>query len=64
MKKIKAKKPRVSTVELFAFSTTAGDYLWPIPYDKKDRFIPSSVDCVYNTEYYSSRQIVMMLRAL
>jgi hypothetical protein len=64
MKKIKARKPRVTTVELFSFSTPVGDYVWPIPYDKKDRFIPSSVDCVYNTEYYSPRQVVKMLRAL
>lgn len=64
MKKLKVKKPRVTSVELFSFSTASGDYVWPIPYDKKDRFIPSSVDCVYNTEYFSPRQVVMMLRAL
>ena len=64
MKKIKSKKPRVTSVELFKFSTASADFLWPLPYDKKDRFIPSSVDCVYNMEYYSQAQIAGMLRTL
>lgn len=64
MKHFKAKKSRVNAVAVLSFSTACGDYYWPIPYDKKDRFIPSSVDCVYNQEYINFKQVVNMLKAL
>lgn len=64
MKRHKSKKSRVTYVDLYPFSSSSADYLWPIPFDKKDRFIPSSVDCVYNAEYYTPQQVVQMLSAL
>lgn len=64
MKKIKAKRPRTSAVDVIRFATSCGVYYWPLPYDKKNRFIPSSVDCVFNAEYIEPRQIFSMLNAL
>lgn len=64
MTKSKNKKPRVAFVDLIPFSSSSADYIWPIPFDKKDRFIPSSVDCAYNSEYYSHEEVAGMMRAL
>lgn len=64
MNKLKNKKPRVTSVVLCYFSTATADYLWPLPYDKKKRFIPSSVDCVYNAEYYTPASVFKMIRSL
>lgn len=64
MKKSKNKKSRAAFVDLVPFSSRSADYIWPIPFDKKDRFIPSSVDCAYNSEYYTPEDVAGMLRAL
>jgi hypothetical protein len=64
MAKSKNKKPRVTNVGLYEFSTPVADYYWPAPFDKKDRFIPSSVDCVYNAEYYGAKQVITMTKSL
>ncbi len=63
-KHTKVKKPRVQSVDIFPCKTKVGMYWWPVPYDKKDKFIPSSVDCLYSQEYFSVRDAVIMLRAL
>jgi len=34
------------------------------PYDKKGREIPSSVNCVYNSEYYAYEDILSTAQAL
>lgn len=64
MKKSKNKKPRVTSVAISQFSTATADYFWPLPYDKKERFIPSSVDCIYNAEYYNPQMVFKMIRSL
>jgi hypothetical protein len=35
-----------------------------VPYDKKNRIIPSSVECAYNSRYFSLQETYNMLRAL
>jgi hypothetical protein len=60
----KIKKPRVQSAALHVCRTKVAMYWWPLPYDKKDRFIPSSVDCLYNQEYFERGEAMLMLRAL
>jgi hypothetical protein len=63
MKK-KAKKSRVENVGVRLFEGVIDTYYMTIPYDKKNRVIPSSVECAYNSRYFSLQQTVNMLRAL
>lgn len=60
----KHKKSRVSVVELGSLKGTKDNFYITIPYDKKYRVIPSSVDCVYNSDYFGHQETVNMLRAL
>jgi hypothetical protein len=63
-KPIKVKKPRVYSVYMTECRGKVSMHWWPLPYDKKGRFIPSSVDCVYNQEYHSRSEALNMLRSL
>jgi hypothetical protein len=60
----KAKKSRVENVGVMVFQGVVDTYYLTIPYDKKNRIIPSSVECAYNSRYFSPQQTINMLRAL
>lgn len=60
----KAKKSRVENVGVQMFQGTHDVYYLTVPYDKKNRVIPSSVECAYNSRYYSPQATVNMLRSL
>ena len=60
----KPKKSRVESVGVQVFRGILDTYYLTIPYDKKTRVIPSSVECAYNSLYFSPQQTVDMLRAL
>ena len=60
----KAKKSRVENVGVLLFEGVNDTYYLTVPYDKKNRVIPSSVECAYNSRYFSLQQTVNMLRAL
>lgn len=60
----KAKKSRVETVGIVLFQGINDTYYMTVPYDKKNRVIPSSVECAYNSQYFSTQAAVNMLRSL
>ena len=60
----KNKKSRVEHVGVQLFKGAIDTYYLTIPYDKKSRVIPSSVDCAYNTRYFDLQSTVNMLLAL
>ena len=60
----KNKKSRVETVGVLLFKGVIDTYYITVPYDKKSRIIPSSVECAYNSQYFSPQQTINMLRAL
>jgi hypothetical protein len=60
----KQKKSRVENVGVLIFQGVTDTYYLTIPYDKKNRVIPSSVECAYNSRYFSPQQTINMLRAL
>lgn len=60
----KAKKSRVENVGVFLFQGIIDTYYLTVPYDKKNRVIPSSVECAYNSRYFTPQQTINMLRAL
>jgi urate oxidase len=60
----KQKKSRVETVGVQMFKGFIDSYYMTIPYDKKDRIIPSSVECAYNLRYFDLQETVNMLRSL
>lgn len=60
----KQKKSRVENVGVQIFQGMVDTFYLTIPYDKKNRVIPSSVECAYNSRYFSLQQTVDMLRAL
>ena len=60
----KAKKSRVETVGIVLFQGVIDTYYITVPYDKKNRVIPSSVECAYNAQYFSPQTAVNMLRSL
>jgi hypothetical protein len=60
----KAKKSRVETVGVLLFKGVLDTYYITVPYDKKNRVIPSSVECAYNSQYFTPQQTINMLRAL
>lgn len=62
MKKIK--KSRVEHVGVVILQGKIDAYYLTVPYDKKNRIIPSSVECAYNSRYFSPDQTVKMLKAL
>ena len=60
----KARKSRVENVGVVLFHGFQDIYYLMVPYDKKNRVIPSSVECAYNANYFSPKEAVNMLRAL
>jgi len=60
----KQKKSRVETVGVQMFTGVVDTYYLTIPYDKKKRVIPSSVECAYNVRYFDFQETVNMLRSL
>lgn len=60
----KAKKSRVENVGVVLFQGVIDTYYLTVPYDKKNRVIPSSVECAYNSRYFTPQQTVNMLRSL
>lgn len=60
----KAKKSRVEHVGVQLFQGVNDTYYLTVPYDKKNRIIPSSVECAYNARYFDIQATVNMLRAL
>jgi hypothetical protein len=60
----KSKKSRVENVGVQLFQGVNHTYYLTVPYDKKNRVIPSSVECAYNSEYFDLQATVNMLRAL
>ena len=60
----KQKKSRVETVGVLLFNGVLDTYYLTVPYDKKNRVIPSSVECAYNSRYFDLDQTVNMLRSL
>lgn len=61
---MKRKKSRVEHVGVQIFNGVNEQYYLTVPYDKKNRVIPSSVECAYNARYFSLQDTVNMLRAL
>jgi len=60
----KQKQSRVENVGVMIFQGIIDTYYLTVPYDKKNRVIPSSVECAYNSRYFSPQQTINMLRAL
>lgn len=60
----KQKKSRVENVGVQVFQGTIDAYYLTVPYDKKNRVIPSSVECAFNSRYFSLQETYNMLRAL
>jgi hypothetical protein len=60
----KQKKSRVENVGVLLYQGIIDTYYITVPYDKKNRVIPSSVECAYNSRYFDLDQTVNMLRAL
>ena len=58
------RKQRVQGCIVQPCRTKLANYWQPLPFDKKDKFIPSSVDCLYNQDYYSIEDSSEMLRSL
>jgi hypothetical protein len=61
---MKRKKSRVETVGVVLYQGAIDTFYMTVPYDKKNRIIPSSVECAYNSRYFSPQQTINMLRAL
>jgi hypothetical protein len=60
----KPKKSRVDVVGVQVLKGALDTFYITVPYDKKNRVIPSSVECAYNTRYFSHQETVNMLRSL
>lgn len=60
----KPKKSRVESVGVLVIKGHLDSYYLTVPYDKKDRIIPSSVECAYNARYFTPEETVAMLKAL
>lgn len=61
---MKKKKSRVENVGVVLFQGVIDTFYLTVPYDKKNRVIPSSVECAYNSRYFTPQQTVDMLRSL
>lgn len=61
---MKRKKSRVESVGVVLYQGIIDTYYLTVPYDKKNRVIPSSVECAYSSRYYTPQQTINMLRSL
>jgi hypothetical protein len=55
-RRIAKKNPRVVYYGHQIFRTKCAEYIQPVPYDKRKKEIPSSVNCFFNTEYFTLRE--------
>jgi hypothetical protein len=60
----KSKKSRVENVGILLYKGTIDTYYMTVPYDKRNRIIPSSVECAYNSRYFGIQETYNMLRTL
>ena len=60
----KKKKSRVEFVSYRVYRLKTADFVQPIPYDKRKREIPTSVNCMFSLEYFNVEDAVRMLEAL
>jgi hypothetical protein len=60
----KFRQSRAVYASLKTYSGFQNLYYLVIPYDKKGREIPTSVNCAYNSEYYTSDQAMLMAGSL
>ncbi len=60
----KGRKSRVHSATLQTMVGTRHSYFLVVPYDKKMREIPTSVNCAYNAEYFTPQQALRMSQAL
>ena len=58
------KKSRAVYASLATYNGAQHGFYLVTPYDKKGREIPSSVNCAYNSEYFSPREAMLMAGAL
>lgn len=63
-KKKKVKKQRVQSASVKECKTRTTSFWNPLPYDRKDKKILSSVDCIFNKEYYQREEAIDMLRSM
>ncbi|ATW62762.1 hypothetical protein SCBWM1_gp78 [Synechococcus phage S-CBWM1] len=55
------KKSRVYYASYRVYKTRCYEYVQPVPFDKKRREIPTSVNCLYNLEYVSVEDSIRSL---
>lgn len=63
-KKVRIKDQKVKSVYLDVVRTKVSLYWNPLPFNKRDKFIPSSVDCLFHQDYYNREEAKSMLIAL
>lgn len=51
-------------INVFRSRANSETYYGVVAYDKKQREIPSSVNCCFNGDYYPTEQIVTLTKAL
>lgn len=57
----KRKAARVVYFGHRVYRTRCHEYIQPIPYDKKRKEIPTSVNCFFNTEYFTLNDALLTM---
>lgn len=60
----KPRKPRATFASLAVFRGVRDMYVIVVPYDRRGREILSSVNCVFNADYFSPEEAQAMVNAL
>jgi hypothetical protein len=60
----KVRKPRAVYATVQEIRGYCNSYYLVTPYDKRGKEIPSSVNCAYNSHYYSYNSALRMAEAL
>ena len=60
----KTRKSRVHFASIRPYVSGSAVYYLVVPYDKKGKEIPSSVNCAYNGEYYTPDEALYLARSL
>jgi hypothetical protein len=63
-KRTKQKKPTISYVASKAIKTKREWFWVPVPYGPKARPIETTVDCWYNSEYYTYEESINMVNEI
>lgn len=63
-KKIKKVKQKAQNALILEVRTKMSNFWWPLPYDKREKQILSSVDCLFNQDYYDRDKAKEMLKSL